>query len=305
MRQESIEIRRKLATLIGHLIRRCIDEARLIPTVLHREEVINLLVDNPDLFARLVREEHRDKTELSKEDLTMKLDAVAELAKLDRLELYAQSFWDGPEADLAPVMDLTAQLTRTFAVYLGNAATLFDREFGTFMDKFRDSLQRAGMTLRKVEFSLENMAAFEETAAAYLPAGDFLQAFTFEKLFASQIMMKQLVILPETYSLRENLMKRAIVDPALCPSLIRFVLRISYISQGDWEDLVSLLMALYLRESGQSGFSRLIDDIEKDVVFSCNLLCRSYEEIRRLSPDQRRAAIESGLEKYGGARPSG
>jgi hypothetical protein len=298
MQQASIEIRRKLATLIGHLISRCLNDARLIPTVLHREEVINLLVDDPDLFARLVREEHHDNAELSKEDLTVKFDAVAELAKLDRLELFAQSLWDGPEIDLTPVMDLTAQLTRTFAVYLGNAATLFDKEFEDFMLKFRDSLQRAGMSLRKVDFSNEDMAVFEETAAAYFASGEFLHAFTFEKLLSSQIMMRQVVNLPGGYSLKDNLVRRAIKDPALCSSLVRFVLRISYISQGDWDDLVPLLITINSQESGQSGSARLIDHIEQDVVFSCNLLCRSYEEIRQLSTDQRRTAMEAGLEKY-------
>ena len=39
----------------------------------------------------------------------------------------------------------------------------------------------------------------------------------------------------------------------------------------------------------------LIDLIEQDVVFSCNLLCRSYAEIREWPPDQRRLAIENSL----------
>src|SRR5512136_2713978 len=101
--QASIEIRKKLATVIGNLICRCIREARMIPTVLHREEVISILVEDPALFEKLVRDEQDDNAEFSREDLTVKRDAVAELGKLDSLEAFAKSFWDGPEVDLSPI----------------------------------------------------------------------------------------------------------------------------------------------------------------------------------------------------------
>ena len=294
----SAEIRKKLAALIGHLVTRCIREARMIPTVLHREEVISIIVDDPERFARLVREEHTDQTELSREDLTVKLDAVSELAKLDRLETFDRSFWGGPEVDLAPILDLTHQLTRTFAVYLGNAATLFDREFEEFMVKFRRSLAEAGLTLRAVDFTPEDMTVFEETAIGYIAAGEGLQAFTYEKLLSSQIMMRQVVNLPAGYLLRERMFRRALGDAALAPALIRFVIRISYISQGAWEDMVPALLGI-VRESGDDAALRLVvDAAEKDVVFTCNLLCRPYDEIRSLDAGRRRREIAAALERY-------
>ena len=297
--QASIEIRKKLATLIGHLICRCIDEARMIPTVLNREEVINILVDDPALFEKLVRDEQDDHSELSKEDLTVKLDAAVELGRIDSLQAFEEKFWEGPEIDLTPILDLTNQLTRTFAVYLGNAATLFDKTFEDFMSKFRQSLQRAGMTIQAIDFTIEDVSIFEDTAASYLSAGEFLQAFTFERLLRSQIMMKQVVTLPaEGFSLRENLMRRALKDPRLCSSLIKFVLRISYISQGSWDDLFPVLVKLAREESGLCTPARLVEHIEQDIVFSCNLLCDSYGEIRQWPAEQRRRTIESGLDKY-------
>jgi hypothetical protein len=294
----SAEIRKKLATLIGHLISRCIREARMIPAVLHREEVINMLVDDPGLFAKLVHDEHDDNTELSKQDLTVRLDAVAELAKLDSLEVFDKSFWDGPEVELPPILDRTNQLTRTFAVYLGNAATLFDREFEAFMNKFRQSLQQAGMSIRTVDFTLEDMSSFEDISAAYFDAGEALQAFTFEKLLSSQIMMKQVVSLPRDYSLRENLIRRALKNPKLLPSIFRFVIRISYISQGSWEDMFPVLLRIIREESVEGSSAKLVAAVEQDIVFSCNLLCKSYEEIRQLTSDQRKRAIASSLENY-------
>jgi hypothetical protein len=295
--QASAEIRKKLATLMGHLIRRCIGEARMIPTVLHREEVINILVDDPALFEKLVRAEYADQSELSKEDLTIKLDACAELGELDRLEAFEKSFWDGPEIDLSPILDLTNQLTRSFAVYLGNASTLFDRAFEAFMDKFRKSLRQAGMTIKTVDFTVDDVAIFEEDALSYLSAGEFLQAFTFDRLLGSQIMMKQVVNLPATgFSLRENLIRHALNDPKLCSGLPKFVLRISYISQGAWDDLFHTLVRIVNREPGLCSPQHLLDLVEQDVVFSCNLVCRSYAEIRQWPPVQRRLAIESSLE---------
>jgi hypothetical protein len=297
--QASVEIRKKLATLIGHLICRCMDEARMIPTVLHREEVINILVDDPALFEKLVRDEHAEHSELSKEDLTVKLDAVAELGKIDELKGFEEKFWNGDEIDLAPILDLTNRLTRTFIVYVGNAATLFDKAFDEFMNKFRQSLRRTDMMLLAVDFAKDEIAIFENTAAAYLDASEFLQAFTFDTLLSSQIMIKQVVNLPTTgFALRENLIRRALKDPKLFSGVIKFVLRVSYISQGSWNDLVPILIRLVRQEPGLCSIAQLIDHIEQDIVFSCNLLCTSYTEIRQWPANKRRQAIESSLEKY-------
>jgi hypothetical protein len=297
--QASVEIRKRLAMLIGSLISRCIREARMIPHVLNRDEVVNLLLGDPALFEKLVLDEHAGNTELSKEDLTVKVDVAKELVKLDRVEAFDRSFWDGPEVDLAPILDVTNQLTRTFAVYLGNAATLFDRAFEDFMNKFRQSLQKAGMTLQTVDFTLDDVTVLESNAISHLAAGEFLQAFTFDRLLSSQIMMKQVVNLPaEGFSLRENLVRYALHDASLAPGLVKFVIRISYISQGSWEDLVPVMVRQIEEEPGLCSPARLLALIEQDVVFSCNLLCNSYAGIREWPTDQRRSALESGLRNY-------
>jgi hypothetical protein len=299
--QVSVEIRQKLATLIGNLICRCIREARMIPYVLNREEVINLLVADPARFEKLVQDEHSGKSEYSKSDLTVKLDAVAELGRLDEIAAFEQSYWDGPEVNLSPVLDLINQLTRTFAVYTGNAATLFDKAFEDFIDKFRQSLQRSGMSLKTVDFTEEDNALLEKAALDYLAAGEFLQAFTYERLLKSQIMIKKVVNLPLTGStMRLDLMKRALETPAFSESLVKFVLRVSYISQGAWQDLYSDLLSISDQDPYLISPSTLVDMIEKDVVFSCNLLCKSYAEIREWSSDQRRLAIKDCLKSGGG-----
>jgi len=294
----SAQIRRKLATLIGRLLDRCLDEARMIPTVLHRDEAIDILVKDPMRFAELVREEADSKIELSRIDLTVKHDAAAEIGELNRGEAPPQPLWDGPEADLAPVLGKANRWARTFSVYFGNAVTLFDREFGLFIAKFRDSLEQSGMSLRTVDFTPEDAEVFVEAALARVAAGEFLQAFAFERLLGSQIMVRQVVNLPAGFSLRERLMRRALREAA-APALTRFVMRISHVSQGAWSDMVPLLARLAAEESGESGMEALVDAAEQDAAFSCNLLERSYGEIRALPSAERRRAMRARLQSLG------
>ncbi len=294
--ETSAEIRKKLATLIGHLICRCIREARMIPYVLNRDEVINILMDDPARFEKLVLDEHAAEAELSKTDLTVHMDAVAELGKLDAIEAFDQSFWDGPEVDLNPILDLTNQLTRTFSVYLGNAATLFDKAFEEFMGRFRESLERSGLVVKAIDFAPEDVALLESRAMSFLAEGEYLQAFTYDRLLTSQIMIRQLVNMPSTgFTVREDLIWRALNNPSQFPALAKFTLRVSYISHGAWDDLFPILLKQIYRDPAPGQVAQLVEIIERDMVFMCNLLCRSYEEIRELSPDQRRQAIEEGL----------
>lgn len=294
--EASVEIRRKLATLISNLICRCIRDARMIPYVLNREEVINILMEDPARFEKLVQDEEADNCEYSKSDLTVKLDAAAELGRLDAVEAFERSFWEGPEIDLNPILDIVNQLTRTFAVYAGNAATMFDKAFEDFMEKFRQSMQKAGMTIKAIDFAADDSAYLKSGAMAYISKGEFLQAFTYERLLTSQTMMKQVVNLPsEGFSLREDMIRHALNDPNLQVPSIKFAIRIFYISHGAWQDLFETVVK-YVRE-GQTlcTLDTLIGLIEQDVVFSCNLLCKSYADIREWTPSQRRLAIEDGL----------
>ncbi len=295
----SPEIRRKLALVIANLIRRCIHEARLIPHVLTQEELVNILVADPAMFEKLVTEEFAVADKYSKEDLTIKLDAFSELGRLDSLASFDSPFWGEVEIDISPILDLVNRLTRTFAVYLGNASTIFDKLFEEFMSKFRRFLQRAGLALKAIDFTSEDVMILKESAAAYLARSEFLQAFTFDRLLDSQVMIEQLVRLPAGgYRLRQELIEQGLSDANLAPALARFILRISYVSQGAWDDLFTQLVRIVHRQPWLLAPQQLIDLIEQDVVFLCNLLRVSYADLRRWSPAQRRSAIESGIERY-------
>jgi len=293
--QVSLEVRKKLATLIGSIISRCIREARMIPYILTQEEAVNILVEDPNQFEKMLREEL--DSDVSEGDLTLKLDALIELGKIQSLDQFESSSWMKSDNEISPILDLINQLSRTFAVYLGNASTLFDKSFEDFMGRFRDSMQRAGMIIKTVDFTLDDVSVLEEDAKSYLMAGEFLQAFAFDRLLTSQVLIKQVVNLPaHGFTLRENLVKSGLNHPDLYLKLSKFVLRMSYVSHGAWEDLFPILAKLTCGKQVQCSSSQLVGLIERDVIFSCNLLQKSYTELRAWSPAQRRSAIESSLE---------
>jgi len=299
--QSSPEIRNKLVLVIGELICRCIEEARKIPFILEQEQVVDILVANPDYFAKLVGEEQRDRTEYARDRLTAKLDAAIELGQFEALDVFDVSLMSikGGVVDLEEVMKQVNQLTRTFAVYFGNIITIFEKEFQLFAERFRQHLQQSGMALQPTELTLRDMTALSQRAETYLVAGHFLQAFSFARVLNSQIVSKEIAILPSPeYSLERNLIRNALQDANLSASFVKFLLRICYISQGTWQDLFGILVNLVYEEPALFSKSSLIDRIEQDGIFCCNLLCDSLASLRALPADARREAIDKRLSRW-------
>ncbi len=294
-------VRTKLALVIGNLIARCIEDARRVPYVLEQDQVLEILVGNPAIFASLVQEEQRDRTEFASGRLTAKLDALTELGQFESLDAFDVSFSGsaGSDADLAPVLEKINQLTRTFVVYVGNMVTLFEKEFRLLMDRFRQSLRQAGMEMSQTDLEPGDLVELEKRAIGYLSGGQFLQALSFERLLSSQVISRELVALPGAgYSLNRNLLKSALADAALFSEVTKFVLRACYVSQGAWQDDLVLLVNLVDQEAGANRRSVLIDRIEQDGVFCCNLLREPFANLKRWPPTRRREAIEEKLGRW-------
>ncbi len=296
-------VRRKLVLVIGNLIVRCIEEARRVPYVLDQDQVVDILVGNPAIFESLVQEEHRDRTEFASGRLTARLDALTELGQFEALDAFDFSF-SGPavsDADLAPVLDQINQLTRTFVVYVGNMVTIFEKEFRLLMNRFHRSLRQAGMELGRIDLEPDDLADLEKRATSYLVGGQFMQALSFERLLNSEIISREPITLPgEEYSFNRNLLKHSLVDASLFSEVAKFVLRASYVSQGSWQDNVVLLVTLVDQEAGASRRSILIDRVEQDGVFCCNLLHESFANLKKWPPLRRREAIEARLGRWKG-----
>ncbi len=291
----SQELRTKLIRVIGNLICRCIEEARNIPYVLRQDELLEVLVRDPARFQRLVEEERFDRTEHSAGTLTAKLDALSELGQFESLDAYNLS-WSAPERDVSRAIEHINRLSSTFAVYMGNTVTVFEREFESFTGKLCQLLKQSGMTLKVVEFTREDMGALEAMASEYLTSGRLMRAFVFERLLSCHVITKKVVVLPREYSLAGRLIQSAIKDGDLFPRVVRYILRASYISQGAWEDLFSQLVKAVRTEQQIKYRSALIDLIEEDAVFSCNLLCGSFADFKGQTPQERRSAIEMALD---------
>ncbi len=52
------------------------------------------------------------------------------------------------------------------------------------------------MSLKAVDFTSDDVAVLGANAFSYLSSGEFLQAFTFDRLLSSQIMIKEVINLP-------------------------------------------------------------------------------------------------------------
>jgi hypothetical protein len=300
--QASGEIKSKLALVIGQLISRCIEEARKVPYILDQQEAVDILVGNPALFAKLVCDEEADRIEFSREKLTASLDAVKELGQFEALDGMDMSFSCPMEstADLAPIVETINQLTRTFIVYVGNTVTIVEKERELFAEKLRQWLQKSGLSLRTVQLYASDMGELEQSANAYLLSGQFLQAFLFGHLLSSSVIAGDVVRLPSSssYSLNENLIRTGLLEAGLFPNVVRFILRACYISQGQWEDLFEVLVRFSEEEAQVCTRSQLVDMIEQDAIFCCNLLGRSFPDLRRLQQAERRSAIERTLQGY-------
>ncbi len=300
--QASQEIRDKLVLVITGLICRCIEEARKAPYILDQEEVVRILVENPRLFEKLVRDEQLESTEYSREMLTARLDTIRELGQFDALDTWDLSFSGRIEsdADMSPIVKQVNQLSRTFAVYENNMIAIFEREFELFLEKLHQSVQRAGMTIQSMELTTRDLDGLTSKAESYLVQGQFLQAFSFDRLLNSEVITKDGIIVPlPGYSFNLNLMRSALKKAGLVPSLVKFILRVSYISHGAWSELFDVLVGLVDKEPGKLSRTVLIDLIEQDVIFACNLLCEPLANVRQWTPAERRAAIER---KLGGGR---
>jgi hypothetical protein len=287
--------RRKLALVIGQIIGRSIEEARNIPFVLENDEVIDILVRDPDRFNSLINQEQVGKAQFSTGTLTDQLDAVAELGQLEVLDGYDMSFGEtnSSEEDLKPAVNLIHHLTRLFAVYLGNTVTLFEKEFDTFVSKLNSSIQSGDRSLEQVRLDPDDMLEIEHIADKYLDFGKYMQAFLVDRLLSMHVVSKKLISLPQGYSLATKLVERLCHREEAAHPFLTFVLRASYVSQGGWEDY--LVAAVRYSIQHPSWRSVLIGAIERDAIFCCNFLRDSFGNLKHLSSAELHQRIEAEL----------
>ncbi len=294
----SQEVREKLVLVLGNLLCRCIEEARKVPYILDPDDAVQILIENPQHFERLVLDEQLDRTEFSSENLTARLDTFEELEQFKSLDAWDMSFSGRLEAaaDLSPIVDRVNQLSRTFSVYVSNMITIFEREFALFVEKFRRSLRLTGMPIRAIELTSDDMAGLATRAKSYLFAGQFVQAFSFDRLLNCHVIDKDALIVPYPgYSVSQELMRSTLKVAGLFRPLVKFILRLTYISQNTWHELFEMLLRLVDAQCDLQTRNALVELIQEDIIFACNLLHEPFADVQHWTPDQRRAAIEAKL----------
>ena len=299
--QVNLEIREKLVLVIGRLMSRCIAEASKVPYVIPKDQVVSMLIEEPELFERLVLEEQQAKTEYSREELTTRVDALTEIGQLKALDRFDMSFARSSDSDTGsePIIEQINLLTRSFIVYTNNTITVFEKEFEMLIERFRQSLRERNLSTRAMDLDEDDLTGLVRTAEIHLAAGEYIQAFSFDRLLISQVITKDIVQLPPSgYSLSRSLIRSAPKDTARFSELIKFILRVSYISQGGWQDLFVNLLKLANSQPEIYKRSLLIKLIEEDAFFTCNLLRHSFSNLKMWSGAQRKAAIEECLRTW-------
>lgn len=290
--ENSEAINDKLSILLCNLIYNCIHKARIIPYIMKQEEVINILVEDPALFESLVQKEQSNHIGDSKKNLAVGFDAIYELQEEGPLNWTRNTLILKTDKEIASFVDLINRQTTTFDIYINNAFTLLDKQLDDFVDRFHQFLQQNGMELKPVELSIETFKTFEEKAHSYLKSGEFVQAFLFERLLMEQSKIKKLIKIPELrISLRQRLVRYGITNSTLATDTLRFIIRASYLSKGNWDDLLQYLIQITQQEPGLLELSTLLEHIENDVVFCCNSLKISLSDLKKTPTRKMRTDI--------------
>ncbi len=295
----SREIREKMVQVIGNLISRCLEDARNVPWVVPKDQLIAMVIEKPEEFEALVEEEQRSRSELSREELTVRFDALAELGQLRALDQIDISFEGSSETDegFKSAVELIHRMTQNFIVYTSNSLAIFEKEFESFAAKYRSSLSGRKLVARTLRLDEEDLRGLLNAAGPYFSSGEFIQAFSFDHLLNSRVIPNDFVDFPRSgLLLSRHLIKGLLPDSSRFPELARFTLRACYVSQGSWMDLFGTLLSLVRGEQASDHTALLVNLIEQDAFFTCNLLRDSFANLRSWQPARRRAAIENALQ---------
>jgi len=296
--EASREIRTRLVQLIGNLIVRSIDEARQVPCVIPKDQLIAMVIERPQQFEHLVQEEQLAQAELSRAELTVQFDALHEIAQFRHLDRTGISFETTVESDeeFSAAVQQIHELSQSFIVYTSNALAIFEKEFEIFLSKFRRSLDGQSRTETPILLDADDLNGLVKTAGEYLAAGEYIQAFSFDRLLFSKVIGDDLIQIPLPGPLLSPLLIESVSgDADRFASLVKFILRACYVSQGGWMDLFKTLWRFVGSQPETYHHTRLVDLIERDVFFTCNLLRESFSSLKRWSRARRREAIEKSL----------
>lgn len=292
----------KIIRILVNLISRSIEEARKVPYLMEQDNLVDILISNPRLYQQMVLEGQIDPKGMSDGKVVVKLDILDEMAEFEGLSNYDMTFVGMVEvsSENSPVFHQIGLLSKMFMAYLSNLITIFEKSYEEFLERYRQTVREVSSSLSQVEVSWDDLEGVRRASKEMLVQGKFIQAFSIGRLLEPEVVGKDLILLTSSgNSFNAHLLQSLPWDLDLFDRLSRFVLRASYISHNHWGDLFDALVLRVLQDSRSSLRESLIQHIERDSVFCCNLLHETYENILAWRPGEIRKTIENVLEQKG------
>jgi hypothetical protein len=185
-----------------------------------------------------------------------------------------------------------------FMAYISNMITTFEKSYEDFLERYRRTLRDAGQKVELVEISWEDLGNVRKSAEGMLANGHYIEAFSFGRLFDPEVVASDLIHFPATEdTLARRLLLKSPSDIDQYRRLVKFILRVCYISHNHWQDIFCALADLAKQEPERYHRSLLIELIGEDSVFCCNLLHQTTESLLGWTAAQRQEAIEKALEQ--------
>lgn len=298
MMQSTGTVKDKLVRVVLNMACRSMDEARKVPYVVEQDNIVDILINHPDLYEKLVAEGQLEGDGVPPGKMLLRLDILGEIEEFRSLDKYSDDTWDVSrhEADMDRLSSQVNSLTKLFLAYHGNMVAIFEREYDHFLERFQKTLGTGEEKVRPLRLDRSDLEEVQRTAETYLADQRFIEAFSLGKLFHPEVIRNLLFQFPQPeYSLVEEIIRESPGKELAYEALVKFILRACYLSHNLWRDLFSALMRLAEQEPELYQRPKILGLIEQDLFFCCNLLHSTYDQLRSLSAQERKDAIEASL----------
>jgi len=295
---EQDRIKEKLILVLINLISRAIEDARKVPYVMEQDNLVDILINNPDIYQQMVLEGQIEGDGMPTGKVVVKLDILSQMQEFELLDQYDMTLASmaGHQESSSPVFNQINLLSKMFMAYISNMITTFEKSYEDFLERYRRTMRDAGQPVELVEISWEDLKNVRKSAEGMLACGHFIEAFSFGRLFDPEVVASDLFHFPAADdSLAQMLLLKPPSDIDQYRRLVKFILRVCYISHNHWQDIFFTLADLAEREPERYRRPLLVEMIDQDSVFCCNLLHQTTESLLGWTPAQRQEAIEKAL----------
>lgn len=297
-KMDQTQIKKKLIWVLSNFISRSIEEARKVPYLMDRDNLVDILVRNPDIYRQMLLNGQIDEDGISRGKVVVKVDILDQIAEFKALDEYDLTFTSmvGQDALRPLVFEKINLLSKMFMAYFSNLIAIFEKTYEEFHERFRETMKPPAHATSLVSISWDDLEDIKKRAIELVKEGKFIQAFSIGRLMDPELISSDLVLFPRAGDSFARLLLQSLPwDVDLCQRMTKFILRTCYISHNHWYDIFHALMQLANQEPNRFHRELIIQEIEQDSIFCCNLLHETYENILTWKTGELRVAIEIAL----------